>query len=115
MAAPRAVQISLSEAERSDLTSRLRRRKVSRADVMRAEVVLLAAEGATNLTIAVLQTSSTGPPALLARVPGRGGAGHWSRLTFEVIEGLAKKAAAIAVAALNKMIWVAKPMTVRMA
>jgi transposase len=52
MAAPRAVQISLSDAERSELSSRLRRRKVSRADAMRAEIVLLAAEGATNLAIA---------------------------------------------------------------
>jgi transposase len=52
MVAPRAVQINLSDAERSELSSRLRRRKVSRADAMRAEIVLLAAEGATNLAIA---------------------------------------------------------------
>jgi hypothetical protein len=31
MAAPRALQISLSDAERSELTFRLRRRKMSRA------------------------------------------------------------------------------------
>src|ERR1700730_14348782 len=47
-----AVRIELDEAERCELEARTRRRKISRADAMRAEVVLLAAEGATNLAIA---------------------------------------------------------------
>jgi transposase len=52
MAAPKAVQIELSEDEAAELSSRLRRRKVARADAMRAEIVLMAAQGATNLAIA---------------------------------------------------------------
>jgi transposase len=52
MPAPKAVRIELSEAERAELTARLRRRKVARADAMRAEIVLLAAEGLSNLAIA---------------------------------------------------------------
>ena len=52
MPSPKAVQVDLSEAERAELTSRLRRRKVARADAMRAEIVLLAAEGMSNLAIA---------------------------------------------------------------
>jgi transposase len=52
MASPKAVQVKLTEAERTELTARLRRRKVSRADAMRAEIVLLAAEGVSNLAIA---------------------------------------------------------------
>ncbi len=52
MATPRAVAIELSEAEASELASRLRRRKVARADAMRAEIVLLAAAGVSNLAIA---------------------------------------------------------------
>src|SRR5436853_6158734 len=47
-----AVRIELDEAERCELEARTRRRKISRADAMRAEIVLLAAEGATNLAIA---------------------------------------------------------------
>jgi transposase len=47
-----AVCIELSEAERAELASRLRRRKVARADALRAEIVLLAAEGANNMAIA---------------------------------------------------------------
>jgi transposase len=47
-----AVGIELSEAEYGELRSRLRRRKVARADVMRAEIVLLAAQGASNVAIA---------------------------------------------------------------
>ena len=34
------------------MLSRLRRRKVARADAMRAEIVLLAAQGVSNLAIA---------------------------------------------------------------
>jgi transposase len=47
-----AVRIELSETERAEFTSRLRRRKVARADALRAEIVLLAAEGASNMAIA---------------------------------------------------------------
>jgi transposase len=48
----RAVAIVLSEAERSELQLRARRRKTSRGDAMRAGIVLLAADGMTNLAIA---------------------------------------------------------------
>jgi transposase len=47
-----AVGIELDEAERCELEARTRRRKISRADAMRAEIVLLAADGASNLAIA---------------------------------------------------------------
>lgn len=52
VATPRAVAIDVSDAEAAELASRLRRRKVSRADAMRAEIVLLAAQGISNLAIA---------------------------------------------------------------
>ncbi len=52
MAAPKAVRIELSELEAAELQSRLRRRKVARGDAMRAEIVLLAAQGMSNLAIA---------------------------------------------------------------
>ena len=52
MAAPKAVRIELSELEAAELQSRLRRRKVARGDAMRAEIVLLAAQGISNLAIA---------------------------------------------------------------
>jgi len=52
MAWGRAVGIELADAERAELEARIRRRKVARADAMRAEIVLLAAEGMTNLAIA---------------------------------------------------------------
>src|SRR5437016_9857510 len=52
MAWKSAVRIELDEAERRELEARTRRRKISRADAMRAEIVLLAADGATNLAIA---------------------------------------------------------------
>lgn len=52
MAWGRAVRIELNDAERTDLEARMRRRKVARADAMRAEIVLLAASGMTNLAIA---------------------------------------------------------------
>ncbi|WP_159013463.1 helix-turn-helix domain-containing protein, partial [Acidisoma sp. S159] len=52
MATPKAIAIELSETEAAELASRLRRRKVARADAMRAEIVLLAAEGVSNLAIA---------------------------------------------------------------
>jgi transposase len=48
----RAVDIVLSAAERSDLERRLRRRTIARADAMRAEIVLLAADGYANSAIA---------------------------------------------------------------
>src|SRR5512147_1971047 len=47
-----AVRIELSDAERGELQARARRRKIARADAMRAEIVLLAADGMTNLAIA---------------------------------------------------------------
>ena len=47
-----AVRIELNDAERSELEARARRRKIARADAMRAEIVLLAADGMTNLAIA---------------------------------------------------------------
>src|SRR5512144_1862162 len=47
-----AVRIELSDAERSELQARARRRKIARADAMRAEIVLLAADGMTNLVSA---------------------------------------------------------------
>ena len=52
MATPKAISIELSAAEAAELGSRLRRRKVARGDAMRAEIVLLAAEGVSNLAIA---------------------------------------------------------------
>ena len=47
-----AVRIELSHAERSELRARARRRKIARADAMRTEIVLLAADGMSNLAIA---------------------------------------------------------------
>ena len=47
-----AVRIELNDAERSALQARARRRKIARADALRAEIVLLAADGMTNLAIA---------------------------------------------------------------
>ena len=52
MPAPKAVRIELSDAERAELTARLRRRKVARGDAMRAEIVLLAADGHSSLAVA---------------------------------------------------------------
>ena len=46
-----AVRIELTDAERSELQARARRRKIARADAMRAEIILLAADGMTNLAI----------------------------------------------------------------
>ena len=51
MATPKAVRIELTEGERAELQARLRRRQVSRGDALRAEIVLLAAEGLSNLAI----------------------------------------------------------------
>jgi transposase len=47
-----AVRIELDDAERGELEARTRRRKIARADAMRAEIVLLTARGMTNLAIA---------------------------------------------------------------
>jgi len=52
MAGRTAVSIELTESERAELASRLRRRKVARGDAVRAEIVLLAADGISNLAIA---------------------------------------------------------------
>ena len=52
MAAPKAVRIELSEMEAAEFACLLRRRKVARADAMRAEIVLLAAQDISNLAIA---------------------------------------------------------------
>ena len=53
MAVPgrRAVWIELPDAERVELEGRTRRRKIARADALRAEIVLLAAGGMTSLGI----------------------------------------------------------------
>jgi len=40
-----AVEIVLTDSERHELGQRVRRRKIGRADAMRAEIVLLAADG----------------------------------------------------------------------
>ena len=47
-----AVRIELSQSEQSELEARARRRKTGRGDAMRASIVLLAAEGMSNLAIA---------------------------------------------------------------
>ena len=52
MAGGKAIGIRLSDAERSELERRVRRRKIARADAMRAEIVLLAASGRNNCEIA---------------------------------------------------------------
>ena len=51
MPTPKAVPIELSNSERVELGARLRRRKVARGDALRAEIVLLAADGLSNLSI----------------------------------------------------------------
>jgi transposase len=52
MAGGVAVAIELTDAERGQLEARTRRRKTARGDAMRAEIVLLAASGMTNVAIA---------------------------------------------------------------
>ena len=52
MGAKEAVAIDLSGEERDTLERRSRRRKISRAEAQRAEIVLLAADGANNCEIA---------------------------------------------------------------
>jgi transposase len=52
MTGPAAVKIVLSERERFELETRVRRRKIARADATRAEIVLLAADGLNNCAIA---------------------------------------------------------------
>jgi transposase len=52
MTGPAAVEIDLSEEERGELEARVRRRKIARADAMRAEIILLAADGLNNCAIA---------------------------------------------------------------
>src|SRR5271170_3920975 len=52
MTGPAAVKIVLSERERGELEARVRRRKISQADAMRAAIVLLAADGLNNCAIA---------------------------------------------------------------
>ena len=47
-----AVRIELSDGERTELQARVRGRKTTRGDAVRAEIVLRAAEGMTNLAIA---------------------------------------------------------------
>ena len=47
-----AVGIALDAAERGELERRARRRKTSRGDALRAEIVLLAADGMTNVAVA---------------------------------------------------------------
>jgi transcriptional regulator with XRE-family HTH domain len=52
MARGMAVEIVLTDSERDELGQRVRRRKIGRADAMRAEIVLLAADGLNNCAIA---------------------------------------------------------------
>ena len=52
MARGPAVKIILGDSERSELEMRARRRKIARGDAVRAEIVLLAAEGMNNCAIA---------------------------------------------------------------
>ena len=52
MAHGSAVKIVLGGSERSELEMRVRRRKIARADAVRAEIVLLAADGMNNCAIA---------------------------------------------------------------
>ena len=52
MARGPAVTIILTDSERSELEIRVCRRKIARADAMRAEIVLLAADGMNNCAIA---------------------------------------------------------------
>ena len=52
MARGPAVTIILTDSERSELEIRVRRRKIARADAMRAEIVLLAADALNNCAIA---------------------------------------------------------------
>ena len=52
MGAKEAVAIELSGEERDTLARRLRRRKISRGEAQRAEIVLLAADGENNCEIA---------------------------------------------------------------
>ena len=47
-----AVRIELAQGEQAELQARVRRRKTARGDAVRASIVLLAAEGMTNLAIA---------------------------------------------------------------
>lgn len=47
-----AVRIELTDGERTELQARMRGRKTARGDAVRAEIVLLADEGLTNLAIA---------------------------------------------------------------
>jgi transposase len=47
-----AVRIELTDAERAELEGRARRRKTARGDALGAEIVLLAAAGASNVGIA---------------------------------------------------------------
>src|ERR1700712_3198402 len=52
MAWGKAVGIELTQAERHELERRSRRRKIGRADAIRAAIVLSAAEGLSNVAIA---------------------------------------------------------------
>ena len=52
MARGPAVKIILGANERSELEMRARRRKIARVDAVRAEIVLLAADGMNNCAIA---------------------------------------------------------------
>src|SRR5512134_2102127 len=73
-----AVRIELDDAERSELRARARRRRIARADAMRAEIVLLAADGMTNLAIAerlgiTRVTVANVAPAVCGEASGRAG------------------------------------------
>ena len=72
MTGPTAVEIVLSERERGELEARVRRRRIARADAMRAEIILLAADGLNNCAIAdeigasrmTVMTGASGLPSI---------------------------------------------------
>src|SRR5919202_997090 len=75
-----AVRIVLSEGERHALEARSRRRKIARADALRAGIVLLAADGQTNDKIAEVVTTT------LEAMPAD--ATHWSTRSMAAASGV---------------------------
>src|SRR5512147_839711 len=94
-----AVRIELTDAERSELQARARRRKIARADAMRAEIILLAADGTRYRDVE--QAIFWGEPcSTVVMVPtcslrsrtrrAAFGGGLWPSLTFAAPAGLPK-------------------------
>ncbi len=86
-----AVKIKLSEAERMELEARSRRRKISRADAMRSEIILCAADGLTNIAIAerlgvsrltVTAWRNVLPRTVWRALPTNPARGHRAKLTM---------------------------------